>query len=90
VAEDRRAHRPRHLRSLLPPTFAWIWFQCVSAGLQGFFLVFAVWIQVGLGFSPLAAGLTALALSAGSFALAAASVPLAQRHGRWILATGGR
>jgi EmrB/QacA subfamily drug resistance transporter len=60
-----------------------------SAGLQGFFLVFAVWIQVGMGFSPLGAGLTALAFSIGSFALAPRAVPLAQRYGRLVLALGG-
>jgi len=60
-----------------------------SAGLQGFFLVFAVWLQTGRGFSPLAAGLTALAFSIGSFLLAGAAVPLARRHGRLILAGGG-
>jgi MFS family permease len=60
-----------------------------SAGLQGFFLVFAVWIQAGMGFSPLAAGLTALAFSAGSFLLAPMAVPLAQRFGRMVLAVGG-
>jgi EmrB/QacA subfamily drug resistance transporter len=60
-----------------------------SAGLQGFFLVFAVWIQTGMGFSPLGAGLTALAFSIGSFMLAAVAVPLAQRYGRLVLSLGG-
>lgn len=60
-----------------------------SAGLQGFFLVFAVWLQTGRGFSPLAAGLTALAFSVGSFLLAGAAVPLARRYGRLILCAGG-
>jgi EmrB/QacA subfamily drug resistance transporter len=59
-----------------------------SAGVQGFFLVFAVWLQTGRGFSPLAAGLTALAFSIGSFLLAGSAVPLAQRFGRLILCTG--
>jgi EmrB/QacA subfamily drug resistance transporter len=60
-----------------------------SAGLQGFFLIFAVWLQVGMRYSPLAAGLTALAFSAGSFLLASGAVPLAQRYGRYVLAGGG-
>jgi len=60
-----------------------------SAGLQGFFLIFAIWIQAGMGFSPLGAGLTALAFSVGSFVLAPMSVPLAERHGRLVLAAGG-
>jgi EmrB/QacA subfamily drug resistance transporter len=59
------------------------------AGVQGFFLVFAVWLQTGMRYSPLAAGLTCLAFSAGSFVLASASVPLAQRYGRYVLAGGG-
>ncbi len=58
------------------------------AGMQGFFLAFALWLQAGQHFSPLKAGLTAVAFSAGSFALAPVAVPLAQRHGRRILASG--
>ncbi len=60
-----------------------------SAGAQGFFLVLAVWIQTGMGYSPLAAGLTALAFSAGTFLLAPVAVPLAQRYGRYVLCGGG-
>jgi hypothetical protein len=60
-----------------------------SAGLQGFFLIFAVWLQLGMRFSPLGAGLTALAFSVGSFLLAPMAVPLAQRYGRLVLAGGG-
>jgi MFS family permease len=51
--------------------------------------VFAVWIQTGMGFSPLAAGLTALAFSIGSFLLAPMAVPLAQKYGRLVLFAGG-
>ena len=53
-----------------------------SAGLQGFFLAFALWLQAGEHFSPLKAGLTAVAFSVGSFIGAPAAVPLAQKHGR--------
>jgi EmrB/QacA subfamily drug resistance transporter len=60
-----------------------------AAGLQGFFLILAVWLQTGIGFSPLGAGLTALAFSIGSFALAALAVPLARRYGRIVLFGGG-
>jgi EmrB/QacA subfamily drug resistance transporter len=60
-----------------------------SAGMQGFFLAFALWLQAGEHFSPLKAGLTAIALSVGSFAVAPAAVPLAQKHGRRVLALGG-
>jgi MFS family permease len=60
-----------------------------AAGLQGFFLAVALWLQAGEHFSPLKAGLTAVAFSVGSFIGAPVAVPLAQRHGRRVLATGG-
>src|SRR5215472_14533939 len=60
-----------------------------AAGMQGFFLAFALWLQAGEQFSPLKAGLTAVAFSVGSFIGAPVAVPLAQRHGRRILAAGG-
>ena len=58
--------------------------------MQGFFLTFALWLQIGEHFSPLKAGLTAVAFSVGSFLGAPAAVPLAQRYGRRILASGRR
>ena len=58
-------------------------------GMQGFFLAFALWLQAGEQYSPLKAGLTAVAFSVGSFILAPVAVPLTQRHGRGILALGG-
>ncbi len=60
-----------------------------AAGMQGFFLAFALWLQAGEHFSPLKAGLTAAAFSVGSFIGAPAAVPLAQRRGRSVLALGG-
>jgi EmrB/QacA subfamily drug resistance transporter len=60
-----------------------------AAGLQGFFLALALWLQAGEHFSPLKAGLTAVAFSAGSFIGAPVAVPLAQRYGRRVLAIGG-
>jgi EmrB/QacA subfamily drug resistance transporter len=59
-----------------------------AAGLQGFFLVFALWLQIGERFSPLKAGLTAVAFSAGSFLLAPMAVSLAQKYGRRVLVIG--
>ena len=59
-----------------------------AVSLQGFFLAFTLWLQIGEHFSPLKAGLTAVAFSVGSFAAAPAAVPLAQRHGRRVLASG--
>jgi EmrB/QacA subfamily drug resistance transporter len=60
-----------------------------SAGLQGFAVVFIVWLQSGMGFSPLGAGLVMLAFSMGSFLLAPVAVSLAQRFGRTVLSSGG-
>jgi EmrB/QacA subfamily drug resistance transporter len=60
-----------------------------SAGMQGFFLAFALWLQAGEHFSPLKAGLTAVAFSVGSFIGAPVAVPLAQKYGRIVLALGG-
>lgn len=60
-----------------------------ALGMQGFFLMLALWLQAGQHFSPLKAGLTALAFSSGSFALAPAAVPLALRYGRRVLVFGG-
>ena len=60
-----------------------------AAGLQGFFLIFSVWVQAGQHYSPLRAGLTTVAFSVGSFALAGVAIPLAQRFGRIVLACGG-
>jgi EmrB/QacA subfamily drug resistance transporter len=58
------------------------------AGMQGFFIAFALWLQAGQHFSPLKAGLTAVAFSVGSFIAAPVAVPLAQKAGRRILAGG--
>jgi MFS family permease len=44
---------------------------------------------LGVGFSPLAAGLTTVAFSVGSFLLAPQAVALAERFKRLVLATGG-
>jgi len=60
-----------------------------AAGMQGFFLMLALWLQAGEHFAPLKAGLTALAFSAGSFALAPVAVPMALRYGRRVPFLGG-
>lgn len=95
VVEQRRSHervapllRPRLLRIPAFSTGLAV-MAAFAAGLQGFFLILAVWLQTGMGFSPLRAGLTALAFSLGSFVLAPAAVPLARRYGRLALFAGG-
>jgi EmrB/QacA subfamily drug resistance transporter len=95
IIEERRQHariapllRTRLFR--IPAFSAGLVVQLAfAAGLQGFFLVFALWIQLGMGFSPLGAGLTTVAFSVGSFALAPVAVQLAQRYGRLVLSVGG-
>jgi EmrB/QacA subfamily drug resistance transporter len=93
--EDRRQHariapllRTRLFR--IPAFTAGLVVQFAAfAGVQGFFLIFALWIQLGMGFSPLGAGLTTVAFSGGSFVLAPRAVPLAERYGRTVLSLGG-
>jgi EmrB/QacA subfamily drug resistance transporter len=95
IVEERRPHtrvapllRTRLFR--IPAFSAGLTVQfAFAAGLQGFFLVFAIWLQTGMDFSPLAAGLTTVAFSVGSFLLAGAAIPLAQRYGRLVLSAGG-
>ena len=95
IVEERRQHtrfapllRTRLFR--IPAFSAGLTVQfAFAAGLQGFFLVFAIWLQAGMDFSPLAAGLTTVAFSLGSFLLAGAAIPLAQRYGRLVLSAGG-
>jgi hypothetical protein len=59
-----------------------------SVGLQGLFVVLALWLQTGFGYSPVKAGLTAAEFSLGGILTAGLSVPLATRLGRWILIAG--
>ena len=94
IVEERRQHtrvapllRTRLFR--IPAFSAGLTVQfAFAAGLQGFFLVFAIWLQSGRGFSPIAAGLTTVAFSVGSFVLAPVAIPLAQRFGRLVLTAG--
>jgi len=95
VLEERRSASPAaapllRARLLRVPAFAaGLGVQLVfSAGMQGFFLMFALWLQVGEHFSALKAGLTAVAFSVGSFLVAPVAVPLAQKYGRRVLAIG--
>jgi EmrB/QacA subfamily drug resistance transporter len=60
-----------------------------SAAMAGFFFVLTIWLQGGEGFSPLTAGLTAVAFSLGTILFATAPEKLAPRFGRWILVVGG-
>jgi len=59
-----------------------------SVGMQGFFLVFAVWLQFGQGYTPLQAGVVTAAFSVGGFLTAPVADTLAVRFGRLVLAAG--
>jgi EmrB/QacA subfamily drug resistance transporter len=92
---EARRHRPQVAPLLRPQLFRIPTFSAglavqfaFSAGLQGFFLAFALWLQAGEHFSPLRAGLTSLGFSVGGFLLAPVAVPLAVRYGRLVLVAG--
>jgi EmrB/QacA subfamily drug resistance transporter len=57
-------------------------------GVGSFFLVLALHLQVGLGFTPLHAGLTILPFSLGGVVASGISVQLAPKLGRRVLAAG--
>jgi EmrB/QacA subfamily drug resistance transporter len=57
-------------------------------GIPAFFLIFSLWLQIGLGFSPLHAGLTGAPFAVGSALASAASVRLVPTLGRRILSVG--
>ncbi|MFF4103780.1 MFS transporter [Streptomyces sp. NPDC001903] len=59
-----------------------------AVGMQGFFLVFAIWLQGGEGYTPMQAGVLTVAFSVGGFLTAPAADSLAVRFGRLVL-TGG-
>jgi EmrB/QacA subfamily drug resistance transporter len=57
-------------------------------GIPAFFLMFALWLQIGLGFSALHAGVTGVPFAVGSALASAASVRLVPTLGRRILSVG--
>jgi hypothetical protein len=57
-------------------------------GIPAFFLIFTLWLQIGLGFTALHAGVTGVPFAVGSALASAASVRLAPRLGRRILSAG--
>lgn len=59
-----------------------------SVGMQGFFLIFAIWLQGAEGYTPLQAGVVTVAFSAGGFLTAPAADGLAVRYGRTVLGAG--
>lgn len=59
-----------------------------ALGMQGFFLVYAIWLQGGQRYAPLQAGVLMLAFSVGGFLTAPAADPLAERLGRIVPVAG--
>jgi EmrB/QacA subfamily drug resistance transporter len=59
-----------------------------QGSLAGFALVLTVYVQTGLGWSAIHAGLTMLPFSLGAFVGTAISVPLGMRLGKVVMATG--
>ncbi|RFU87121.1 MFS transporter [Streptomyces triticagri] len=59
-----------------------------SVGMQGFFLVFAIWLQGGQGYTPMQAGVLTVAFSVGGFLTAPIADVLAVRFGRLVLVAG--
>jgi EmrB/QacA subfamily drug resistance transporter len=57
-------------------------------GIPAFFLIFSLWLQIGLGFSALHAGVTGVPFAVGSALASAASVRLAPALGRRVLSAG--
>ncbi len=57
-------------------------------GVGSFFFVLALHLQIGLGFTPLHAGLSILPFSLGGVVASGISVQLAPKAGRWVLAAG--
>src|SRR6202042_126524 len=57
-------------------------------GVASFALILTLFLQVGLGFSPLHAGLTFLPFSAGVLVSSGAAARLAPRFGRGVTMTG--
>lgn len=58
------------------------------SGVVGFFLAFTIFLQLGLGYSPLEAALTTFPSSVGLILASLASTKLALRPGRLVLAIG--
>jgi predicted MFS family arabinose efflux permease len=59
-----------------------------SSSIGAFFLVWALYLQIGLGFSALNAGLTSLPFSIGAFFGSGIAVPLAPKIGKLLIVIG--
>jgi MFS family permease len=96
VAYERRRTRTKgsplvvldlfRARAFASGMVAWLVFWIA---LGGFFLMWTLYLQVGLGWTPLHAGLTAVTFAVGASAGAGLAVTvLTPRFGRWVLMAG--
>ncbi len=60
-----------------------------NAGVGGFFLVLALYVQGALGFTAWEAGLVLVPFSVGAMVASGVAVPLAARAGRLVILAGG-
>jgi EmrB/QacA subfamily drug resistance transporter len=59
-----------------------------SASVGGFFLILVLYLQIGLGFSPIEAGLATLPFSLGALLGSGVAVPLGPRLGKGLILIG--
>ncbi|GAB3591428.1 MFS transporter [Angustibacter peucedani] len=94
---QQRARDRRDASALLPPQLfanrgfsAGLVTQATFQGAMGaLVLVLALYLQTGLGFTAMAAGLTLLPFSLGAFVGTAVAVPLGTRVGKAVMVAGG-
>jgi predicted MFS family arabinose efflux permease len=60
-----------------------------ASSIGAFFLILVLYLQVGLGFSAIDAGLATLPFSIGAFLGSGVAVPLAPRIGKFLIVIGG-
>jgi EmrB/QacA subfamily drug resistance transporter len=60
-----------------------------SSSIGAFFLILVLYLQTGLGFSAIDAGLATLPFSIGAFLGSGIAVPLAPRMGKFLIVIGG-
>ncbi|MEV7598908.1 MFS transporter [Kitasatospora sp. NPDC089797] len=61
---------------------------CFSGAMAGFFLILALYLQLGLHFSAMASGLALLPFTVGAFLGSGVSAPLAPKIGKPLVITG--
>jgi EmrB/QacA subfamily drug resistance transporter len=88
MARDGSPLAPMHLFANRGFTSGSIVQLCFSGAMAGFFLVLTLYVQTGLRFSAIGAGLILLPFTAGGFVGSAISVPLAAKAGKPMVVLG--